>query len=101
MLSKVNSDAAQRWKSNLLMHLAVHNPFETALNALMVSWLDNADWFQAPDFYDFPFDQEPRAYSEAEILERQEQAREKLHLYTDGLLEMATVGAGSKEQRIP
>jgi len=100
MLAKAHSDPAHRRRSNLLIYLAVHNPFEKALNALMLSWLDDADWFEDPDSNDFPFDQEPRAYSAEEIWRRQEQAEEKLVLYTDGLLEMVKASDNSRDRPI-
>lgn len=88
MLSKVDSSPSVRRRSNMLMYLAAHNPLESALNALSLTWLDEASWFEGSDLGNFPFNRQARHYSEHEIVRKHEEARKLLHSLTQGLLEL-------------
>lgn len=94
MLSKVDPSPSVRRRSNMIMYLAAYNPLQSALNALTLAWLDDATWFRDGNIGTFPFDQQPRPYTESEIALKHANARKLLHSLTQGLLELkeATYG---------
>jgi energy-coupling factor transporter ATP-binding protein EcfA2 len=77
-------DHAVRKRSDKMLLVAIHNPFEEPLNALAYSWLSDLD---DPDF---PFNQPFEGYSDEEIAKRIQIVRRQVDALTKGLLELRT-----------
>jgi hypothetical protein len=77
-------DDAVRKRSDKMLLVAIHNPFEFPLNALAYSWLSDLD---DPDF---PFNQPFEGYSDEEIAKRIQIVRRQVDALTKGLLELRT-----------
>jgi hypothetical protein len=75
-------DYAVRKRSDKMLLVAIHNPFERPLNALTYSWLSDLD---DPDF---PFNQPFEGYSDEEIAKRIQIVRRQVDALTKGLLEL-------------
>lgn len=88
MLSKVDLSPSVRRRSNIILYLAAHDLIESSLNALALSWLDDASWFEDDDLGNFPFNQPSRPYTKSEIAVKHAYARKLLHSLTQGLLEL-------------
>jgi len=75
-------DDAVRHRSNKMLLVAIHNPFDTPLNALAYSWLN--------DLGDpkFPFNQPIWFYSDEEVTKRISVVRHQIDVLTKGLLEI-------------
>lgn len=90
MLSRIDeTDRIQR-RSNIVLYLAVHNPFESPLNALIYSWLDELEWFERPESLHRPLSagRFQETYSESQVASRKERVETLLHQVTKGLLEI-------------
>ncbi|KAH6694283.1 hypothetical protein BKA61DRAFT_662945 [Leptodontidium sp. MPI-SDFR-AT-0119] len=77
-------DPAVRKRSDKMLLIAIHSPFERPLNALAYSWLGNLD---DPDF---PFNRPFEGYSDDEIAKRIQIVRHQVDALTKGLLELRT-----------
>ena len=88
MISKVDPSPSARRQSNMIMYLAAYNPISSALNALTLAWLDDASWFENGNLGSFPFNQQPRPYTESEVAAKHAYARKLLYSLTQGLLEL-------------
>ena len=77
-------DHAVRKRSDKMLLVAIHNPFEEPMNALAYSWLSDLD---DPDF---PFNQPFEGYSDEEIAKRIQKVRRQVDALTKGLLELRT-----------
>lgn len=76
-------DAVDRRRADRLLMLVLHNPFDLALNALMVDWLDE---LKDPNF---PMPDKCRFYSMDEMSSRQERLRRQIYGITKGLVEVS------------
>lgn len=90
MLSRVDETDRIQQRSNMVLYLAVHNPFESPLNALIYSWLDKLEWFEESKSLCMPLPagQLQEAYSEKQIYSRKERVESLLHQLTKGLVEV-------------
>lgn len=94
ILDRIDSSSGNRQCSNAVLHLAIRNPFEEPLNALIYSWLPDINWLQRlDDRCEFPYKGEPKPLTEDEIEKRHQYVRRLLHRTTFGLLEMVKAGA--------
>lgn len=92
MLSRVEeTDRIQR-RSNMVLYLAVHNPFESPLNALIYSWLDELEWFEESKSLRMPLPagQFQETYSEKQICSRKDRVVTLLNQLTKGLVEVVS-----------
>lgn len=93
MLSKIDRAPFVQARSNMALYLAVHNPFENPLNAIIFSWLDQLDWFQG--FHDpdsaVPPTVDVQMYTQEAIISQKEKVDSLLHQITQGLLEVISV----------
>lgn len=88
ILQRVDRAPYVQTRSNMVLYLAANNPFESPLNALVFSWLDELDWFQGPFDSDPAPDDCEQDYSGEVISPRIERATSLLHQLTQGLLEV-------------
>jgi energy-coupling factor transporter ATP-binding protein EcfA2 len=82
MLDGVDHEVRKR--SDKMLLVAIHNPFNGPLNALVYSWLSDLD---DPDF---PFNRPFEGYSDEEIAKRIQIVRRQVDALTKGLLELRT-----------
>lgn len=94
MLNRVDSVSHIRRRSNVVLYLAVHNPFESPLNMLVYSWLDGLDWCQSVETLQAanPKDIVQDQYLETDIASCRERVEVVLHQVTRGLLEVVPTG---------
>lgn len=92
MLSKVDSVSYVRKRSNIVLYLAVHNPFEAPLNMLLYSWLDDLGWCQSLENLQAvnPVNIVQQQYLEGETEARRKRVEALLHQVTRGLLEVVS-----------
>lgn len=89
ILQRVDRATYVQMRSNMVLYLAAHNPFESPLNALIFSWLDELDWFQGS--FDAKLWADPcgkQDYSGEGIAPRIQRVKSLLHQLTQGLLEV-------------
>lgn len=97
MLSRVDGASRIQMRSNMVLYLAVHNPFESPLNMLAYSWLDELEWFGGTSTRFL----EPKSsrlepllesvehtFSPEQMMIRRERVQSLLHQVTQGLLEV-------------
>lgn len=88
ILQRVDRAPYVQMRSNIVLYLAANNPFESPLNALIFSWLDELEWFQGSfDVNTAPDDCE-QDYSGDYIYPRIQRVTSLLHQLTQGLLEV-------------
>lgn len=90
MLKRIDESDRIQQRSNMVLWLAVHNPFESPLNALIYSWLDELNWLKGSKSQRglLPGNSAQQAYSEGEISRRKDRVETLLHQVTKGLLEI-------------
>lgn len=93
MLSKIDRAPFIQKRSNMALYLAVHNPFEQPLNALIFSWLDELDWFQGskstqPSLH---LTMDVEVYTQEVMISKKKKVDSLLHQITQGLLEVISV----------
>lgn len=93
MLNRVDQAHGIQMRSNMVLYLAVHNPFEAPLNVLIYSWLDELGWFEGSGSLDTSSPSKPlqKVYPAAQIHSRKDRVRSReslLHQLTEGLLEI-------------
>lgn len=88
ILQRVDKAPYVQMRSNMVLYLAANNPFQSPLNALVFSWLDELDWFQGSlDASSVPKSCE-EDYSGEIIPPRIQRVTSLLHQLTQGLLEV-------------
>lgn len=88
ILQRVDKAPYVQMRSNMVLYLAANNPFESPLNALVFSWLDELEWFQGSfEGTSAPVDCE-HDYSRESISPRIQRVTSLLHQLTQGLLEV-------------
>lgn len=88
ILQRVEKAPYVQMRSNMVLYLAANNPFESPLNALMFSWLDELEWFQGPFHTKAELDVCEQDYSCDVISPRIQRVTSLLHQLTQGLLEV-------------
>lgn len=88
ILQRVDRAPYVQMRSNMVLYLAANNPFESPLNALIFSWLDELEWFQGSFDVNTASDDCEQGYSEKEISTRIHRVTSLLHQLTQGLLEV-------------
>lgn len=88
ILQRVEKATYVQMRSNMVLYLAANNPFESPLNALMFSWLDELDWFQGSFHANTELDICDQDYSCEVISPRIQRVTSLLHQLTQGLLEV-------------
>lgn len=88
ILQRVEKAPYVQTRSNMVLYLAANNPFESPLNALVFSWLDELEWFQNSADADPALDGGDGDYSCDVIAPRIQRATSLLHQLTQGLLEV-------------
>lgn len=90
ILDRVDSTHSKeiRTRSNLILYLAAHNPFQLPLNALIYSWLDELDWLRGPLDRPCSLDRSEQLYSEGYIQPKKDRIEVLLRQLTQGLLQV-------------
>lgn len=88
ILQRVEKAPYIQLRSNMVLYLAANNPFESPLNALVFSWLDKLEWFQASGDTGPEVDACEEDYSCDVIAPRIQRVTSLLHQLTQGLLEV-------------
>lgn len=88
ILHRVDRSPYVQMRSNMVLYLAANNPFESPLNALVFSWLDELEWFQGALDVDSTADDPKEDYSGEAISPRIQRVTSLLHQLTQGLLEV-------------
>jgi hypothetical protein len=88
ILQRVEKAPYVQMRSNMVLYLAANNPFESPLNALMFSWIDELEWFQGSLDANAMPDVCEEDYSGEVISPRVQRAISLLHQLTQGLLEV-------------
>jgi hypothetical protein len=89
ILQRVETSPYVQMRSNMVLYLAANNPFESPLNALLFSWLDELEWFQGScDSDTTPHPVCDQDYSSKVITPKVQRAISLLHQLTQGLLEV-------------
>lgn len=88
ILQRVDRAPYVQMRSNMVLYLAANNPFESPLNALIFSWLDELEWFQGSFDVDTAPDDCEQDYSGEYISPRIQRVTSLLHQLTQGLLEV-------------
>ncbi|KAJ0117532.1 hypothetical protein J7T55_003950 [Diaporthe amygdali] len=88
ILQRVEKAPYVQMRSNMVLYLAAHNPFESPLNALIFSWLDELEWFLGSPDANAPLDDDQEDYSEESISPRIQRVTSLIHQLTQGLLEV-------------
>lgn len=93
MLSKIDKAPFVQARSNMALYLAVHNPFEHPLNAMVFSWLDHFDWFRGIHDVDpaVPPAVEAKLYTKEAAISHKKKVDSLLHQITQGLLEVVSI----------
>lgn len=93
MLSKIDRAPSIQGRSNVALYLAVHNPFEQPLNALVFSWLDELDWFQGSNSSQssLPLTIDVEVYTQDVMISKMKKVDSLLHQITQGLLEVISL----------
>lgn len=88
ILQRVDKAPYFQIRSNMVLYLAANNPFESPLNALVFSWLDELEWFQGTFEATSVPDSCEEDYSGETISPRIQRVTSLLHQLTQGLLEV-------------
>lgn len=88
ILQRVDRAPYVQMRSNMVLYLAANNPFESPLNALIFSWLDELEWFQGSFDVNTASDDCEQDYSGDCISPRIQRVTSLLHQLTQGLLEV-------------
>lgn len=88
ILQRVEKAPYVQKRSNMVLYLAANNPFESPLNALIFSWLDELEWLQDPTDSNPALDVCEEDYSCDVIAPKIQRVTSLLHQLTQGLLEV-------------
>lgn len=88
ILQRVDRAPYVQMRSNMVLYLAANNPFESPLNALIFSWLEELEWFQGSFNADTVPDGGEQDYSGETVAPRIQRVTSLLHQLTQGLLEV-------------